>query len=73
MLTQTLAHIHTKKSAKVCREINASTCAHKNTRNQDKLWYSRVLTGWHSWSQHHTYRKEEKESKRVSALESDGG
>lgn len=50
-----------------------STCAHKHTCNQEKLWYSHVLTGWHSWSQHHTYRREEKESRRVSALGSDGG
>lgn len=39
---------------------------------KDKFGYLRVLTGWHSSSQHHTYRKKEKRV-RVNALGSDGG
>lgn len=38
------------------------SCVHKNKCDQDQLWYSRVLTGWHFLSQHHTYREKENPS-----------
>lgn len=69
MITQTLTHAHISEIDKKCaggrRQMwpRVSPCASRweiKTLNRDEFWYSHVLTGWHSWSQRHTYKKEKK-------------
>lgn len=73
MLIHCLTHSHRQTEMRAETKINASIhVSYKNTHSQDKFWYSRVLTGWHSSSQHHTCRKKGKRA-RLNALGSNGG